>query len=37
VALLRRALRALFLTEIVDPDELTLWADRMRRPIEPPA
>jgi DNA-binding transcriptional regulator YbjK len=36
VALLRRALRALFLTEVVDPDELTPWAERMRRPIDPP-
>jgi DNA-binding transcriptional regulator YbjK len=37
VALLRRCLRALFLAEIVDPDELAPWDARLRRPIEAPA
>ena len=36
VALLRKALRTLFLAEIIDPAELAPWTERLGRPIEPP-
>ena len=35
-AQLRRGLRALFLAEVVAPDDLAPWTERLHRPIEPP-